>query len=52
MEKIGCKKSSQAEPMEVIVEHIFEYDTVCLSCNWFETCREAKEIYDEGGNNG
>ena len=47
MEKIGCKKSSQAEPMDNIVKYIFYLDSVCLSCQFFDICREAKEIYDE-----
>ena len=46
MEKLGCKKSSRAESMDTIVEQIFQFDSVCLSCQFFDVCREAKEIYD------
>ena len=47
MEKIGCKKTSQAEPMDTIVKYIFCFDSECLSCQFFDVCREAWEVYDE-----
>lgn len=46
MEKIGCKKTSRAEDIKNIVEHIFQLDVVCISCLQFDICREAKEVAD------
>lgn len=44
MEKIGCKKTSQAEDIEYLIENVFELDNVCTSCLQFDICREAKEV--------
>lgn len=46
MEKIGCKKTGKAEDIKDIVDHIYEYNNVCISCIQFDICREAKEEAD------
>ncbi len=46
MEKIGCKKTSQAEDIEYLIKHIYQADIVCTSCLQYDICREAKEVAD------
>lgn len=46
MEKIGCKKTSQAEDIEYLIKRVFNFDSVCLPCQFFDVCREAKEVAD------